>query len=300
MDGVLVIDKPPGLTSHDVVAVARRCLKESRIGHTGTLDPLATGVLPLACGRATRLIRFLTSSDKDYEASVTFGFATDTYDVTGRQTARSESLPSRAAIEQALDSLRGEYLQMPPPYSAKKVNGERAYALARRNEPVTLTAVPVRVPHAELLAFDGTTARVALTCSAGFYVRTFAHTWGELTGTAACLASLRRTRSGEFGLAAAVSLERLQTPGSDWSVAVMPLERLLTTYPSTVLTDEGRRRVAHGQDLQAGHTRGIPGEMGRNEGDSVWVRLLDSDGHLLGMGMSTDGDTSLHPAVVLI
>jgi tRNA pseudouridine55 synthase len=281
------------------VAVARRCLKESRVGHTGTLDPLATGVLPLACGRATRLIRFLTSSEKDYEASVTFGVATDTYDVTGRETSRSESLPSRAAIERALESLRGEYLQMPPPYSAKKVNGERAYALARRQEAVTLTAVPVRVPRAELLEFDGTTARVALTCSAGFYVRAFAHTWGALTGTAACLASLRRTRSGEFGIEAAVSLDRLHGPISDWSAAITPLERLLPTYPSTVLTDEGRRRVAHGQTLQPAHTLGIHGEPVRAEGDSIWVRLLDTEGRLLGLGTSTAGDTALHPAVVL-
>src|SRR5512143_1462440 len=155
MDGVLVVDKPEGLTSHDVVSTARRLLGEKRIGHTGTLDPLATGVLPLACGRATRLIRFLASSDKDYEAQVTFGIATDTYDITGRETNRTASLPSRGAIEQALGSLRGDYLQTPPPYSAKKVNGERAYTLARRNEAVTLTAVPVRVPRAELLEFDG-------------------------------------------------------------------------------------------------------------------------------------------------
>src|SRR5882672_11162225 len=121
MDGVLIIDKPQGLTSHDVVAVARRVLGEKRIGHTGTLDPLATGVLPLACGRATRLVRFLTASDKEYDASILFGVTTDTLDITGTETSRSGAAPSREALIDALASLTGEYLQMPPAYSAKKV-----------------------------------------------------------------------------------------------------------------------------------------------------------------------------------
>src|SRR5512132_3241617 len=136
MDGVIVIDKPEGLTSHDVVVAARRLLGEKRIGHTGTLDPLATGVLPLACGRATRLVRFLTASDKDYDALIHFGLSTDTYDITGAEVQRCARRPTREAIEQAVASLRGEYLQMPPPFSAKKVGGTRAYTLARRDAPV--------------------------------------------------------------------------------------------------------------------------------------------------------------------
>src|SRR5687768_13898857 len=117
MDGVLVVDKPQGLTSHDVVAAARRILKEKRIGHTGTLDPLATGVLPLACGRATRLVRFLSASDKDYEATVRFGMTTDTYDITGTETSRSDRQPRRADVDAAIASLSGEYEQVPPVYS---------------------------------------------------------------------------------------------------------------------------------------------------------------------------------------
>src|SRR6267142_727225 len=140
MDGVLIIDKPEGLTSHDVVAAARRLLGEKRIGHTGTLDPLATGVLPLACGRATRLVRFLSASDKEYDATIVFGVTTDTLDVTGTETSRSGRTPSREALVEAIASLTGDYLQMPPAYSAKKVGGRRAYVLARRDEPVTLTA----------------------------------------------------------------------------------------------------------------------------------------------------------------
>jgi tRNA pseudouridine(55) synthase len=148
MDGVLVVNKPQGLTSHDVVAVARRSLHERRIGHTGTLDPLATGVLPLACGQATRLVRFFVSSDKEYEATVRFGVATDSYDITGAQTANSGLVPTAAAIEAALEPLRGDYEQVPPAFSAKKIGGERAYAKARRDEAVTLSAVPVSVGRA--------------------------------------------------------------------------------------------------------------------------------------------------------
>ena len=127
MDGVLVVDKPQGLTSHDVVALARRALGETRLGHTGTLDPLATGVLPLASGRATRLVQFLMASEKEYEARIRFGLTTDTYDVTGQEVATSGAIPPRAAVEAALGTLTGEYLQAPPAYSAKKIGGRRAF-----------------------------------------------------------------------------------------------------------------------------------------------------------------------------
>jgi tRNA pseudouridine55 synthase len=155
VDGVLVIDKPEGLTSHDVVAAARRALAEKRIGHTGTLDPLATGVLPLACGRATRLVRFLTASDKDYEATIRFGMTTKSFDITGEETSHSGDIPSREAVLAAIDQLRGEYLQTPPAYSAKKVGGRRAYDFARDEEEVVLTPVPVTVSRAELTALSG-------------------------------------------------------------------------------------------------------------------------------------------------
>src|SRR3954466_2034425 len=168
MDGVLVIDKPQGLTSHDVVAAARRALRESRIGHTGTLDPLATGVLPLAIGRATRLVRFLTSSDKDYLATIRFGATTDSYDADGEETSRSDTHPDRSALDEAVQGLRGRYAQMPPAFSAKKVAGTRAYELARRKQEVVSTPVPVDVSRAEVVAFDGWSAQVALTVSAGF------------------------------------------------------------------------------------------------------------------------------------
>lgn len=259
MDGILVIDKPQGLTSHDVVAAARRALRESRIGHTGTLDPLATGVLPLVIGRATRLVRFLTSSDKDYLATIRFGATTDSYDADGDETSRSDRHPDQGAVERALTHLRGKYDQLPPAFSAKKVAGRRAYDLARRNEEVTLTPVPVEVTQAEVVAFDGWSIQISLTCSAGFYVRTFAHDLGQAVGTGAYLAALQRTRSGEFRLEEAMSLDDLygdpDTPGArdgsreailDWLV---PMEKLLQGLPAVVVTEEGRVWVGHGREL---------------------------------------------------
>jgi len=300
MDGVLVVDKPVGPTSHDVVARVRRATGISRIGHTGTLDPLATGVLPLACGRATRLIRFLTASDKDYVAQIKFGLTTDSFDVTGNETSRSGSMPSRDAIEGALESLRGEYLQVPPPFSAKKIAGQRAYAMARRREEVTLAPVPVRVNRAVVSSVDGDTAHIELTCSAGFYVRAFAHRLGELTGTGACLATLRRTRSGDFNLSDAITLDRLHDSGPGWHAALMPLEQLLPALPSTTLTAEGRQRVSHGQDVLEVHVHRKSGTGPRASGPSEWVRLIDADGNLLALATAAKTGDSLHPAVVLI
>ena len=297
MDGVLIVDKPQGLTSHDVVAVARRSLHEPRIGHTGTLDPLATGVLPLACGRATRLVRFFVSSDKDYEATVRFGVATDTYDITGTETSCSGRVPEREAVEAALASLRGEYLQVPPAFSAKKIAGERAYARARRDEAVTLQPAPVRVTRADLVEFNGASARIDITCSAGFYVRTFAHSLGELVATGACLESLRRTRSGEFSVGQAVELEQVRQSSVAVTERWIPLERLLQSMPSVRLGNEGRKRVAHGQMLGAGHVLG--GETsGRSPG--AWVRLIDEEGQLVALGTVDSTREFLHPTVVLI
>jgi len=297
MDGVLVVDKPQGLTSHDVVAVARRSLRERRIGHTGTLDPLATGVLPLACGRATRLVRFFVSSEKDYEATVRFGVSTDSYDITGAEISRSDRVPTREAIETALASLRGEYLQVPPAFSAKKVAGERAYAKARRDEAVTLQAVPVRVTRADLVELSGASARINVTCSAGFYVRTFAQSLGELVATGACLEALRRTRSGEFTLSQAVELEQVTQSSVAVTERWISLDRLLPGMPALRLGNEGRKRVAHGQML--GGTHVIGGEIGKHT-PGAWARLIDEEGQLVALGTVASTGESLHPAVVLI
>lgn len=295
MDGVLVVDKPRGMTSHDVVSAARRLLKERRIGHTGTLDPMATGVLPLACGRATRLARFLSASDKDYDATILFGLTTDTYDVTGQAVGRSDRQPDRRQFDRAVASLSGAYDQMPPAYSAKKVGGRRAYELAREDEPVVLNAVPVRVTRVEVLSFTGDRARVTLTCSAGFYVRSFAHSMGELVGTGACLEELKRTRSGDFTLESSVSLDALQDDPDQAAGWMVPIEGLLGSLPAVILTEEGRLRVSHGREIDQIHMRPVA------PADSpLWVRLLDEQGRLAALGQPGSTPGSLHPAVVLI
>jgi tRNA pseudouridine55 synthase len=312
MDGVIVIDKPEGLTSHDVVAAARRVLGEKRIGHTGTLDPLATGVLPLACGRATRLVRFLTSSDKEYEATILFGVTTDTLDVTGEETSRSKQVPTSDALADALASLTGEYLQAPPAYSAKKVGGRRAYELARRDEPVVLAPARVRADSIDLLEFHAERCRVRLRCSAGFYVRSLARDLGERCGTGACLESLRRTRSGDFTLEEAVPLDALEAPSArqpavgrsgtttkaevDTLAAILiPMEKLLPDFPFATVTSEGLARVSHGRQIRAHDLVGsAPGTR------AEWVRLLDGDGALVALATPTPEPGILHPEVVLI
>jgi tRNA pseudouridine55 synthase len=292
MDGVLVVDKPRGVTSHDVVAAARRTLGESRIGHTGTLDPLATGVLPLAIGRATRLVRFLTACDKDYFATIRFGMTTDSYDITGAETGRTGTVPSRDTVLDAIRELTGDYLQTPPVFSAKKVEGRRAYALARQDQAVTLTPVPVRVARAELVELDGSCATVTLTCSAGFYVRSFAHSLGDLTGAGACLEALQRTRSGDFTLDAALPMDALRDPARV-AARLVPLARALGRFPANTITVHGRAHVSHGRELGPDDVTG-PIET------AEWTRLLDAAGALV--ALATPGRTpgSLHPSVVLI
>ena len=293
LDGVLVIDKPRGMTSHDVVAVARRSLGEKRIGHTGTLDPLATGVLPLVIGQATRLARFLTASDKCYDATIRFGMTTDTYDVTGAELTRSGLTPTREGLDAALASLRGEYLQMPPAFSAKKVSGHRAYDLARRAQTVELTAVPVRVSKAEVTAFDGATASIALSCSAGFYVRSFAHALGERLGTGACLEALRRTRSGEFGLDSAITVDQLQRGPEHAASCLTSLERLLPGVPAVTVAADALAWITHGRELGPGRYQPPIG------GSPDWIRLLDPDGRLLALATRGSTPGSLHPSIVL-
>jgi tRNA pseudouridine55 synthase len=306
MDGVIVIDKPEGLTSHDVVVAARRLLGEKRIGHTGTLDPLATGVLPLACGRATRLVRFLSAAEKEYEATVLFGVTTDTLDVTGEEISRSGRVPSRETLVAVLRSFEGEQLQVPPAYSAKKVAGRRAYELARRDEPVALDPVPVRVSRVELLEYGNDRCRVRLTCSAGFYVRALVRDLGERCGTGATLEALRRTRSGDFALDEAIDLDTLgpvrdrtnpesRVPNPGMETALIPMERLLPGFPAVTVTAEGLTRVSHGQHVRPVDLTGdAPVEA------AEWVRLLDSSGALVGLGTPQRLSGFLHPEVVLI
>jgi tRNA pseudouridine55 synthase len=292
-DGGLVVDKPSGITSHDIVAMARRALKQSRIGHTGTLDPLATGVLPLLVGRATRLAQFLGADIKSYEATVRFGSATTTYDAEGTPVGPVTGAPvDPDALSRALDRFRGEIRQVPPAVSAKRIGGQRAYELARADVAIALEPVAVTVHALRLLSCDGAEARLEVTCSAGFYVRSLAHDLGQALGTGAHLASLRRTRSGHFTLDGAVGAEMLATNFDAVRHAVRPMADLLPDLPAVLVSGEGLERLRHGRELTSAHVFGpMP------EGSSR-ARLLDEAGRLLAVGQSRG--VFLHPVVVLM
>ncbi len=307
MNGVLVVDKPAGPSSHDVVARVRRATGATRVGHTGTLDPLATGVLPLVVGRATRLARFLAAGEKVYEARIRLGVATDTYDAEGAPTAPPDpaaGLPDRAALEATLAKFRGEITQTPPPFSAKKIAGTRAYDLARRRAPVVPAPVAVEVSAAEVLAFEGTRVDLRIVCSAGFYVRSLAHDLGVRLGCGAHLEALRRARSGQFDLSAAVPLATVEAEGAGALRRLVPLEALLADWPRAVLTDEDAARVLHGASVSAPASAAAAAPAGGAPRAGAGappqlVRLFSRHGQLVAIARP-GSDAVLHPVVVLM
>jgi tRNA pseudouridine55 synthase len=302
-DGVLVVDKPEGPTSHDIVAVARRVMRGKKVGHTGTLDPLASGVLPLVLGKATRLAQFLATAEKEYVAEVALGESTSTFDRGGTVVPQADAKPvgqlTRPQIDAAMQRFRGAYLQPPPSFSAKKIDGDRAYDLARRNEPVALQPSPVTVHALEVLEWEGARLRLRLVCSAGFYVRSLAQGIGEELGTGAHLSSLVRTRSGDFSIQAAVSMADLDRRPEVAAAHVIRLEQLLPWLPAVSMTAEGASLAAKGGFLSASHLQdaeALP-VLGK-------VRLLHPDGHLVAIAEPRFTGTSrvmpfLHPGVVL-
>jgi tRNA pseudouridine55 synthase len=296
-DGVLVVNKPCGPTSHDVVQVARRTFG-ARVGHTGTLDPLASGVLPLVVGRATRLAQFMSGAGKTYEATLTFGRETDTYDAAGQTTAETGGALEPAAISAAVAALPGRRLQTPPVYSAKKIGGEAAHRLARRATPVVPAAAEVEVYEAVLLDVDGHVARLRVRVSAGFYVRSMAHDLGVALGVGAHLSALCRTESGPFLLENAVAWERVAVGGPPLAAAVVPLEGLLTHLRAVQLDEDDVVRVRQGQRVSAPLAPVAAAET------AAPVRLLDPNGRLVGIATAVDHDAPggpplLQPAVIL-
>lgn len=250
MDGVLVVDKPSGRTSFDVVRDVRNLLKIKKVGHTGTLDPMATGVLPLCLGEATKIAGLLTESEKAYDAVIKLGAETDTLDAEGKVISESPVPPlTPALLESVLEKFRGSYLQTPPMYSAVKIGGKRLYELARKGEEVERVARPVTVHSLELRDFNATELTVSVACSKGFFVRTLAQELGRALGTGAHLKALRRTKSGPFSLAMAVPLDRLNSP-ADVLPRLVPMVEALTDLPRVTVSEEDARRVRHGVPLE--------------------------------------------------
>ena len=305
MDGVLVIDKPSGLTSHDVVARARHILHERRIGHTGTLDPFATGVLVILLGKATRLSQFLTGVDKEYEAIIRLGYSTDTGDRTGTPIPGPSTEArnwTEAEIEAALQSLRGDIDQVPPMYSAKKVEGRKLYELARRGESVERKPVRVCIydfaaikPEGQLIKdnLDGTFdfhARVS--CSSGTYVRTLAEDFGKRLYVGAHLAELRRTRVGDLTIDQAITLDQLKIHFGEESIGavLLPTGAGISWLPSLHLSGEDVRRANHGREVKVADTEWADGDN---------VRMYNAGDELIAIGRFDATARTVHPQVVL-
>jgi tRNA pseudouridine55 synthase len=248
VNGLIIIDKPAGITSHDVVSIVRRATGERSVGHLGTLDPMATGVLPLLLGKYTRLAQFFGQAEKQYAGTIRFGFATDTFDAEGEPSADEQTL------RLSLDELRklalqfaGELDQMPPVFSAKKINGVPAHKLARAGKEVPVKTARITIHNFALTALEGDTASFEMHVSAGGYVRSVAHELGQLAGCGAHLSSLRRTQAGPFTLAQAITVEELKNLSVGEIEARLPHPRtLLPEMPSVIVDEQTAGRIRNG------------------------------------------------------
>ncbi len=251
MNGLLILDKPAGLTSHDVVAIVRRATGERSIGHLGTLDPMATGVLPLLLGRYTRLAQFFGQAEKHYTGTIRFGFATDTFDAEGKPMAEPRPLTRSLEELRALAGrFQGELNQTPPAFSAKKIDGVPAYKLARAGKEVPVKPARIHIHSFALLALEGETAAFSMQVSAGGYVRSVAQELGELAGCGAHLATLRRTQAGAFTLAQAIPLEELKALTPAAIQARMPHPRaLLPELPAVTVDEQTEGRIRNGMQV---------------------------------------------------
>ena len=276
VSGVLVIDKPVGMSSHGVVNVVREGTGIRRAGHTGTLDPRASGVLVVLVGPAVRLSEYVSASDKRYQAIIRLGETTDTYDGDGEVLTRSPVDVSYEEIEEALKQFEGTVEQMPPAYSAKRIRGKRAYELAREGEEVELEPKEIDVYHLELLEWDPPEAIVDVYCSSGTYVRSLANDLGEALGCGGHLVGLRRTKSGEFALRDAVPLRKLQDAfdHGDWYKYLIPAAEALGDWPSRELSFEEVDLVRHGHR--------VPVE-DPPENPDHWVRAISQQGELVAL-----------------
>src|SRR5688500_18219686 len=304
IDGALLVDKPSGPTSHDVVARVRRALGERSIGHTGTLDPLASGLLLLLCGRATRLASLLSGAVKSYHATIRLGVETDTYDAAGvPQAIEGGIAPSAvddAAVDEVIEAIRNQRQQMPPAYSAKKVGGVRAYQLARKNEKPELKAVDVCVYALDWKRVEPDVLHVTLTCSAGYYVRAMAQEIGRRLGCGAHLEALRRTRIGGFDVEDAVPLDVVDREGAQAAARLLPMETLLTSLPAVRLTDQGEVRARHGNVLaltHVAHWDERDAALTPAAGEPVRYRVFNPAGSLVAIAEATPA--GLQPFIVL-
>ena len=293
MDGIIVVDKPAEWTSHDVVNKMRRFAGTKKVGHLGTLDPGATGVLPVAVGRATRLAQFYTRNDKVYQGIIHFGFSTDTYDADGKALSEAcEVTLDPVRLEEILDRFRGRISQTPPPVSAKKIRGRPAYTLARKQQPVELKPVEVEVYTLEVLNVAGADAEVRVHCTAGTYLRGIAHEAGQALGCGAFLKSLRRIASGDFRIEAARTLEQLAELAEAGRLreALIPASQLLPEFPAEMVDLVTAGQIRNGRDFRVSPFQ--PRKTSR------YVKAVTPEGDLVAIGEARLPHL-YHPVLVL-
>lgn len=293
LDGIIIVDKPCGWTSHDVVNKLRRLAGIRKIGHLGTLDPAATGVLPMVIGRATRLAQFYTRNDKTYEGVIHFGYSTDSYDADGVPTSPEVAVMlDRDTLEAALDRSRGEFAQLPPPVSAKKIGGKPAYELARKQQPVELKPVTITVYDLTVLRMTGCEAAVRVHCSAGTYLRSIAHDAGQALGCGAHLKELRRIASGDFKVESAYTLEQLAKLSEEGRLreALVPAAQLLPEFPVEMVDAITAGQIRNGRDFRVSPFRMQTG--------TRFVKAVNSEGDLIAIGEARMPHL-YHPVLVL-
>lgn len=293
MKGAIVLDKPAGITSFGAIRRVRNLLDGVKVGHLGTLDPLGTGVLPLLVGRATRFAQFYTGHDREYIATIRFGWATTSYDADGERVGEPVEIELDAIeLESRLDRFRGEIRQVPPPVSAKKIDGVRAYKLARKKQPVAPQPADVEIYELELMGTEGPCATLRCSCSTGTYVRSLAHDIGAEMGCGAHVATLRRTKVGDFTLDEARTIDELEALGEDGRLeeALIPAAELLPEFPVEHVDIEQAVRIRHGQEFRVSPFGPCS--------DARLVKAVDREGTLLCIGKAI-GPRMFHPSIVL-
>lgn len=277
ISGVLVVDKPIGLTSHDVVQIVRKGTNIRRAGHTGTLDPRASGVLVILIGPAVRLSEYVSASDKRYQAVVRLGVSTDTYDADGRVEHTAPVNITETQFETALKQFVGEIEQVPPPYSAVKIKGRKAYEMAREGEEIDLAPRKIQVYNLELLEWAPPEAVIDVYCSSGTYVRSLAHDLGESLGCGAHLVGLRRTKSGRFTLRDAVPMRKLREhfDNGTWYQLLIPAAEALSDWPALELTQDQVEAIRHGHRIPAAAGAGKMARAISEQGELVALMELD-------------------------
>ncbi|MCK5645668.1 MAG: tRNA pseudouridine(55) synthase TruB [Anaerolineales bacterium] len=288
--GILVVDKPIGPTSHQIVSIVRRGTGIRKVGHAGTLDPRASGVLVLCLGQATRLSEYLSTSEKRYLAVIRFGASTRTYDSEGDILHETGSVPKRKDIEEALFEFRGEISQVPPPYSAIKVQGKRAYQLAREGKPPELNARKVIIHELKLISYKKPDLTLEIECSAGTYIRSIAHDLGEMLSTGAHLAELKRLKAGPFTIDDAIPLPKLEVGlmVDKWERYVIPAADALPDFPVVKINQKNLDLIRHGHRIPA------------DPSSSGMARGISSDGELVAILEAVEDGTHWHPRKVFL